>query len=44
MHHNNMNNHPEKFKAQGPNEVCIIIENLEKMVVESPTPMGAKKI
>ena len=33
---------PAKFKAQGPNEVQMINDKLEKMIVGSPTTMDVK--
>ena len=44
IHWKKMLNHPTNFKAQGRNEVGMIIDKLEEMVVGSPTLVGVNNI
>ena len=44
MNQHNIHNQPAKFKAQGTNEVHMIIEKLEDMVLVSPEKVGTKKV
>ena len=44
MHWDKMHNHPDNFKSQGYDEVCIIIGKLEDMIVEYPTMVGVNNI